>query len=159
MKSKNTLILLFTTIAILSSASLILCDVTKIESDEDFTKLIEKSKAQSSVLIIKWGAEWCPSCASIQPVFESLAQKDKGKKYCDIDVEKLKKSADKFGIQAIPATTVFIGGKKIKSIIGYKPENELGKLIQNSLKPKDQKTTTRPTNCRSLWQKIKNLWS
>ena len=99
-----------------------LISVTK----ENFQK--EVMEAEGIVLLDFW-ASWCGPCKMIAPYVEEVAQER-----CDITVGKIDVDADpelaiKFGITSIPTLLVMEEGKVINQALGYRPKQDILKLL------------------------------
>ena len=65
----------------------------------------------SSVVVVKFGASWCPPCRRIAPAFEQFAQEENVKCVSvDIDKEELGAIAAQSGVSKIPTFAVFRAG-------------------------------------------------
>lgn len=90
--------------------------------------------SQKPVLVDFW-APWCGPCRAVAPVVEELS-KEYGDKagFAKVNVDESPILASQYGVMSIPTIIVFKGGKPAEQVIGYKPKNELKKLLDNVLK-------------------------
>jgi thioredoxin 1 len=90
--------------------------------------------SQKPVLVDFW-APWCGPCRAVAPVVEELA-KEYGDKagFAKVNVDESPILASQYGVMSIPTIMVFKGGKPAEQVIGYKPKNELKKLLDKVLK-------------------------
>lgn len=101
-------------------------------NEESFKKSVLDS--QKPVLVDFW-AEWCGPCKMIAPLIDELAGEYQDKAgFAKINVDENPKLASQFGVMSIPTIIIFNKGKPEHQVIGYKPKNELKKLIDNVLK-------------------------
>lgn len=102
---------------------------------------IDQSSFQKSVLesskpvLVDFWAPWCGPCRAVAPVVEELAKEYNGKAgFAKINVDESPILASQYGVMSIPTIIIFKGGKPEEQVIGYKPKNELKKLLDNVLK-------------------------
>lgn len=97
--------------------------------------LFDEEVLKSSVpVVVDFYAEWCPSCNAIKPIYNELAACDtfKGKvKFVSVNIEKSKKDALMYSVNAIPTIYFFNQGKQIGSAsVGFVSKEKLTDLIQ-----------------------------
>ena len=86
------------------------------------------------VLVDFW-AEWCGPCRAVSPVVEELSKEYEGKVgFAKVNVDENATLASQYGIMSIPTLIVFKKGKPAEQIVGFRPKNELKKLLDNALK-------------------------
>ena len=102
------------------------------ELDKDtFQKIV--IDAQKPVLVDFW-APWCGPCRAVGPIVEELAQEYNGKvEFGKVNVDDVPTIASNYGVMSIPTLIMFKDGKPVEQVIGYKPKNELKKLLDNVL--------------------------
>ncbi len=100
-------------------------------TDETFDA--EVLKAEIPVLVDFWAA-WCGPCLMIAPVMDEIATAQKGKlKVVKINVDESGKTAEKYGIMAIPTLILFKGGEIKEKVVGVMAKNKLNDLIAKHL--------------------------
>lgn len=72
----------------------------------------------SNKVLVKFGAEWCQPCKSLQSTIDSLGDELKVDEiqYIDIDVDT--DAAKEYGIRGIPTLILFEEGSEIKRTTG-----------------------------------------
>ena len=81
------------------------------------------------VLVDFW-AVWCGPCQMVAPIVAEIAAEEAGKvKVCKVNVDEEPELANAFGIMSIPTLLVFRNGKQTASAIGYRPKEEIKKLL------------------------------
>ena len=101
-------------------------------NQESFKKNVLEST--QPVLVDFW-APWCGPCRMVAPIVEELAKEYSAKaKFAKVNVDESPTVASSYGIMSIPTIIIFKGGKPAEQIIGYKPKNELKKLLDSVLK-------------------------
>ncbi len=86
-----------------------------------------------TVLLDCW-APWCGPCKSVAPVLDQLAKEFAGQiKIAKLNVDQNQRTASEFSIQSIPTMLFFKNGKKVKTLVGALPKNEIVKNIKTLL--------------------------
>ena len=99
--------------------------MTQVVTDATF----KQETAEGLVLIDFW-ATWCPPCRLLGPVIAEIAEEQiTSLKVGKVDVDEQKELASQFNIMSIPTMILFKDGKVVKEILGYKPKEEILKLI------------------------------
>lgn len=74
-------------------------------NDQDFMTTISKG-----ISIIKFTAEWCGPCKSLEPVMEKLQDEAQVAVY-EVDIDDNPELVNAFGIRAVPTVIAFNDGK------------------------------------------------
>lgn len=88
--------------------------------------------------IIDFNATWCGPCKAFKPVFNEAAARYPEIRFVSCDVDKMRQTADAFGIHSIP-TLIFIDPngteKKFVGLDDIYPDEKFDALIQSIFKP------------------------
>ncbi|HIQ23800.1 MAG TPA: thioredoxin [Pyrodictium delaneyi] len=102
---------------------------------KDFDEVIEKYP----VAVVEFAAPWCNPCKAYTPVFRRVARKLM-KEYSGriifmyMDTDQLPEIADRYNIENIPTTIIFVNGHVADVIMGATQESRLEEKVRNILK-------------------------
>jgi len=81
-------------------------------------------------VLVDFFATWCGPCKMLAPVVEQIEAEYKGRlKVVSVDVDQSPETSANFGIMSVPTIIFFKGGKPANKIVGYKPKEELKKIV------------------------------
>ena len=89
--------------------------------------------ADKPVLVDFW-APWCRPCLMVAPILDELAEKYSNQiSFLKIDVDQNPKIAARYGIMSIPALIIFKKGEPVSHIAGFRPKEELKRILDATL--------------------------
>lgn len=101
-------------------------------TDENFDR--EISTAEKPVLVDFW-MEGCGPCFRLAPILDKLAAEFSDKIiFTKVNVNTVPATAQKYEINAVPLMILFDRGKPLSGFIGLRPEEEIRKWLEESLK-------------------------
>ena len=99
--------------------------------DSEFDQTV--LKAEKPVLVDFW-APWCRPCLMVAPIVDELAEKYGGKiSFVKMDVDQNPKTAARYGIMSIPALIIFKKGEPVSHIVGFRPKEELKRILDATI--------------------------
>lgn len=98
-------------------------------SNENFNK--EVLNSEKPVLVDFW-ATWCGPCNMIAPIISEISEEFNNKvKVGKVNVDEEKELAIKYEISSIPTLVIFKNGKISKTLIGFRPKEEIKEVLNN----------------------------
>ena len=98
-------------------------------SNENYNK--EVLNSEKPVLVDFW-ATWCGPCKMIAPIISEISEEFNNKvKVGKVNVDEEKELAIKYGISSIPTLVIFKDGKIAKTLIGFRPKEEIKEVLNN----------------------------
>ena len=102
-------------------------------TDENFEKEILNS---SMPVLVDFFATWCSPCSILAPILEKIAEDLKEKIILiKVDLDNIPLTAQKFGIDRIPAVALFKSGKPVSGFIGLRAEGDIKEWLENVINP------------------------
>ena len=93
---------------------------------DNFDSVVNQNEKR--VLIDFW-APWCGPCQMLGPIIEEIAAERDDVIIAKVNVDDEMELAKKFRIVSIPTVIVMRNGEKVASSLGYKPKDEILKLL------------------------------
>jgi len=107
-------------------------NVVKIASEADFKAKVEDVKG---LVLADFYADWCGYCKKLAPVVEKLSGEYAGRvAFVKVNVDELKGLAKRFKVEALPTVILFKDGQPVETLVGYRDEDELKKVLDKRLK-------------------------
>ena len=96
-------------------------------TDQNIEEVIAKSQ---SLVLVDFGAEWCPPCRIIDPIINKLAEElDSKAIVAKLDVDANPQATAKFGVRNLPTFLLFKDGNVVERIVGAVTKSELEQKI------------------------------
>ena len=92
----------------------------------------EVMKSDKPVLV-DFYADWCGPCRMLGPVIEELANQRNDIKVCKLNVDENPELAQAFRVMSIPTLMVVNKGKIVKTSNGFRPTEEIDRMLQEAL--------------------------
>lgn len=93
-----------------------------LEQENDFINHINQD-----LILVDFYADWCGPCKMLGTILEQVDFIEVLK----INVDNFSNLAQKYGVMSIPTICIFSKGELKKKEIGFKPLNELEKIVED----------------------------
>lgn len=100
--------------------------IINLTKDSYHNEVMETEK----VVVIDFWATWCGPCKMMAPVVEEVAKDYPDVKVCKVNVDEEPELSNAFKIVSIPTIVVIKNGEIIDSIVGYRPKEDIEKIIK-----------------------------
>ena len=93
--------------------------------------------AHPGVVMVDFGADWCPPCRLIAPVVEQLAAEYAGRaRVATLDVDANPATMARFNVRSLPTLLFFRDGQVVDRVVGAVPRATLeARLTQHLAQP------------------------
>ena len=95
-------------------------------NENEFEKEVIKEKKK---VLVDFYANWCGPCKMLRPVLEQVASNNENVKIVSINVDEAENLAMSYGVFFFFFVIKFENGKEIERSIGFKPKEEIEKII------------------------------
>lgn len=97
-------------------------------TDNNFEKVVNSNPL---LVMVDFGAEWCPPCRAMEPVLEDLAEELDGRVMIGkVDVDANPEIAARYGVRNMPTFIIFKNGLLAERIVGAQPRTFLKKKLE-----------------------------
>lgn len=107
-----------------------------MEIKELSTANFEQTIKTNRYVFVDFYADWCGPCKMLSPVIDQIAQEYENKNilFAKVNIDRNREVAMMFNIQSIPTMMIFRLGNVENSLIGYKPKEDIKRMINDVIK-------------------------
>lgn len=102
--------------------------MTKI-TKEELNNMIENSKTENKIIILKFEADWCGPCKALGPILDGIAGENKELQVVKINVDENSELSTEYGIRSIPSVYIYKAGELKTKFVGLKSKDDILKLL------------------------------
>ena len=97
-------------------------------------KELSELRAAGKKIVCDFWAAWCGPCRMLGPVLDKIAAEFQGKaEFVKVNIDEEGETAVELGIFSIPDVYVFDGERVVNHSLGFVPEAELRRFLQENL--------------------------
>ncbi len=87
-----------------------------------------------SLVVVEFWHERCMWCRMLEPIYAEVAAEYEGRaRFARIEVSGSPSMVEKYDVHGTPTLILFCQGKQVESIAGFRPKEELEKLINDAV--------------------------
>ncbi len=94
--------------------------------NQNFADMILK---ENTIALVDFYADWCGPCKMVAPIIEEIAEEYEDVVVGKINVDESVELAMKYNVSSIPTIIAFKNGVEASRIIGFRPKEEIEKMI------------------------------
>jgi thioredoxin 1 len=107
--------------------------LTMVREVTDATFASDVLEARGLVLV-EFGADWCPPCRAIAPVLEEIARDKAGVLAVrKLDVDRSPRAAERYGALSLPTLILLRDGEPVERLVGARPKSALLRALEPHL--------------------------
>ncbi len=84
---------------------------------------------QDSLTLVDFFATWCMPCKMFKPILERASNELTDVKFATLDIDESEDIAKRYRVFSVPTLVCFKAGKKIDSMVGLNPYDEVINFI------------------------------
>lgn len=96
---------------------------------EKLNTIIENSKLENKIILLKFEANWCGPCRTLSPILDEVAKEREDIQVVKVNVDENSELSQEYGIRSIPAVFLFKKGEVINKFLGLKSKEDILKLV------------------------------
>jgi len=107
-----------------------MADITALTTENFETDVLRNA----GVYAVRFWAEWCGPCRTMQPVFQTVADELADRAgFGEVDIDAAPELAGAFGVRSIPTVMLFKDGKPVDQLVGIGARSDYVAAIEKRL--------------------------
>jgi thioredoxin len=89
----------------------------------------EDTLTNNKMVVLKYGADWCPPCKMLEPILEGISKENEDWFFGSVDIDQQSGLAKNAEVTSVPTTFIFVDGKQVHRQTGVINKQDLQGLL------------------------------
>ena len=95
---------------------------------------LDRALREHPLVVLDFGAEWCPPCKRMQPIVEDLGARLRGRVLvATVDADRNDAAAARYGVMGLPTLVLLKDGRVVDRLAGLQTRERIAQRIGASL--------------------------
>ncbi len=103
--------------------------MTMIHAHDEHT--LEQAIRSGSMVLLDYGAPWCPPCITLLPILEQLHDSHSTNlTIVKVNCDELPEAASRAGVMSMPTVLLYKNGEPVEKLVGLRPKAVYEELLR-----------------------------